>query len=180
MTRGSVRGLPSAGSLGERLPGVYQDDAFVQGFTEGLDTVLAPVFLTLDCLYAYLDPRLTPRDFLPWLASWVGIELDSRWPLPVQRRVVANASSLHACWGTRRGLVAYLELLVEREVEVTESGAVAWSAEPGGAAPGQPHPAVRVVVRAAARGEIDEGRLTDAVRDAVPAHVAVQVDILPP
>jgi phage tail-like protein len=36
-----------------------------------LHEVLAPVVATIDCLGAYLDPALTPEDFLRWLGGWV-------------------------------------------------------------------------------------------------------------
>ena len=47
--------------IGEQLPALYADDDFAQRFTAGLDTVLAPVFSTLDNLPAYLDPRWLRR-----------------------------------------------------------------------------------------------------------------------
>ena len=37
-------------SIGEMLPGVYQDDLFTMEWCAGLDEVIAPVFATLDCL----------------------------------------------------------------------------------------------------------------------------------
>src|SRR5947209_19302414 len=147
MARGAVDGLASAHPLGELLPGVYLEDSLAQRFTEGLDIVLAPVFVTLDCLDAYLDPLLTPSDFLPWLASWVGIELDETWPEGRQRALVAAAARLHQDRGTHRGLVEYLELLTGGEVKLIESGGTEWSDEPGSAAPGATTPLLQGVVR---------------------------------
>lgn len=72
MNRAAVPGLPSRHPIGEQLPALYAEDDFAQRFTAGLDTVLAPVFATLDSLPSYFDPRLAPADFLSWLASWVG------------------------------------------------------------------------------------------------------------
>ncbi|MGH3889101.1 MAG: phage tail protein [Pseudonocardiaceae bacterium] len=179
MTRGTVGGLPSAHPLGELLPGVYLEDSLAQRFTEGLDTVLAPVFLTLDCLDAYLDPWLTPLDFLPWLASWVGIELDETWPEGRQRAMVAAAARLHADRGTHRGLVDYLQLLTGGEVELAESGGTRWSAEPGTPPPGTTTPQLRVIVRVSDPNAVDRVRLDRAVRDARPAHLPYQVQVLP-
>ncbi|MEU3573930.1 SDR family oxidoreductase, partial [Kitasatospora sp. NPDC036755] len=69
MTRAAVPGLPSPYPIGRLLPAMYADDDFAQRFTAGLDTVLAPVFATLDNLPAYFQPGLAPADFLDWLAS---------------------------------------------------------------------------------------------------------------
>lgn len=179
MTRGTVPGLASAHPLGELLPGVYLEDSLTQRFTEGLDTVLAPVFLTLDCLDAYLDPWLTPPDFLPWLGSWVGIELDEMWPENRQRAIVAAASGLHRDRGTHRGLVAFLQLVTGGQVELIESGGARWSAEPGAAPPGEAIPRLQVIVRVSDPSSVDLDRLDWAVREARPAHLPYQIQVLP-
>jgi phage tail-like protein len=179
MTRGTVDDLRSAHPLGELLPGVYLEDPLAQRFTEGLDTVLAPVFLTLDCLAAYLDPWLTPPDFLPWLASWVGIELDETWPEDRRRAMVAAASGLHAHRGTPRGLVDYLRVLTGGDVELTESGGTRWSVEPGAAPPGTSTPRLDLTVRVSDPNSIDQARLDRAVHDARPAHLPYRVQVLP-
>jgi phage tail-like protein len=179
VTRGTVDGLASAHPLGELLPGVYLEDSLAQRFTEGLDTVLAPVFVTLDCLDAYLDPWLTPRDFLPWLASWVGIELDETWPESRQRTMVAATARLHSARGTHRGLVEYLQLLTGGEVELIESGGTRWSAEPGATPPGETSPRLQVIVRVDEPNSVNRARLERAVRDARPAHLPYQVQVLP-
>lgn len=95
MSRGAVPGLPSPHPIGEWLPALYAEDDFAQRFTAGLDTVLAPVFATLDNLPAYFQPRLAPADFLGWLASWVAVEADPAWPEEVRRSVVERAVELH-------------------------------------------------------------------------------------
>jgi phage tail-like protein len=179
MSRGTVAGLASAHPLGELLPGVYLEDSLAQRFTEGLDTVLAPVFLTLDCLDAYLDPWLTPPDFLPWLASWVGIELDETWPDTRRRAIVAAASGLHRDRGTRRGLIAYLRVLTGGEVELTESGGTRWSAEPDAAPPGTATAQLQVTVRVSDPSSVNRARLDRAVCNARPAHLPYQVEVLP-
>lgn len=179
MSRGTVDGLASAHPLGELLPGVYLEDPLVQRFTEGLDTVLAPAFVTLDCLDAYLDPWLTPPDFLPWLATWVGVELDETWPEGRQRAMVAAAARLHRDRGTHGGLVAYLQLLTGGEVELIESGGTRWSAEPGAPPLGAMTPGLRVIVRVSDPNSVNRARLDHAVRDARPAHLPYEVEVLP-
>ncbi len=66
--------------------------------------MLAPVFATLDCLDSYFDSYfdawLTPRDFLDWLAGWVGVVLDENWPLERQRALVGQMVALYGRRGT--------------------------------------------------------------------------------
>jgi len=129
MTRGTVDALRSAHPLLDMLPGVYVEDDLVRGLTQGLDVVLAPVFLTLDCLEAYVSPRQAPEDFLPWLASWVSVTVAESWPSERKRAVVASAVRRHRDGGTRRGLQAQLELLTDGDVVVGAIGVSAGSAE---------------------------------------------------
>jgi phage tail-like protein len=119
MTRAAVPDLPSRYPLGERLPALYADDSFAQRFTSGLDVVLAPVISTLDNLACYLDPGLTPADFLAWLACWVAADTAPDWPLPVRRSAVAGAVVEHRRRGTARGLVAQLRRYADVHARVS-------------------------------------------------------------
>jgi phage tail-like protein len=179
VSRGSVPGLVSAHPLAELLPGVYLEDHFARGFTEGLDPGLAPVFLTLDCLEAYVDPRLTPLDFLPWLGTWVGYDVDETLPEPRRRAVVAEAARLHHRHGTRAGLVRLLEVATGGEIEVRESGGTRWSAVPGADPPGYPDPGLHVIVRVKDPAELDVARVERLVREIRPAHLPFRVEVLP-
>src|SRR5215468_4745376 len=100
--------LDSPHPLREQLPAVYLDDDFTVRFTYAFDEVLAPLFATLDCLSAYLDPRLAPDDFVTWLAGWVAFPVDEGWTLAQRRELVARAVELHRWRGTPRGLVAHV------------------------------------------------------------------------
>ena len=177
MTRGTVDGLPSAHPLIDLMPAVYVEDAMSRELTGGLDTVLAPVFLTLDCLDAYVSPRLAPEDFLPWLASWVGVTLADSWPPDLRRDVVATAVARHRDRGTRRGLQEHLELLTRGEVEIHDSGGTVWSDDPDVEPPGEPAPALRVVVRVDDPASLDEDRLRAEVREARPVHVPFTLEV---
>ena len=175
--RTGVPGLPTPLPIGERLPAVYLDDDFTQRFVAGLDEVLAPLFLTLDSFPAYLDPHLTPEDFLTWLAGWVAFPLDEAWPVEMHRELVANAVELHRRRGTREALAWQVRLLTGGEVEVSDTGMCRWSEQPGEPVPGEEVPRVTVRVRAEEPGSIDAAALRTAVVDAVPAHVRVTVEI---
>jgi phage tail-like protein len=180
VTRGTVDGLRSAHPLIDLLPGVYVEDGMVRGLTEGLDTVLAPVFLTLDCLDAYVSPRLAPEDFLPWLASWVGVTVADSWSAESKRDVVGTAVRRHRDRGTRHGLRAQVELLTDGDVEIYDSGGTVWSDDPDVDPPGDPEPSLRVVVRVANPGAIDVDRLRAEIREARPVHLPFTVDVRGP
>ncbi|HEY8546321.1 MAG TPA: phage tail protein [Acidimicrobiales bacterium] len=177
--RGTVEGLASPHPLGTLLPGLYQDDDLVQRFTAGLDEVLAPVIGVLDGFDAYLDPWLTPRDFLAWLARWVGVELDPSWPEDRQRAHVADAADLYAWRGTVRGLARLVEVTTGVRPEVLETGGAAWTAAPppAGTLPGSAAPALVVRLRAPA-GTVDVARLDRLVAAAKPAHVPHRIELL--
>lgn len=173
--RTGVRGVPSPHPIGERLPAVFLDDEFAQRFVAGLDDVLAPLLMTLDSFPAYLDPRLTPEDFLGWLARWVAYPLDEAWPVEMRRELVANAVQLHRWRGTRAALAWQIRMLTGAEPEVVDSGSCVWSENSGDPVPGAEDPEVTVRVRAA--GPVDEVALRTAVAEQVPAHVRVVVEI---
>jgi len=179
MSRAAVPGLPSRYPIGEQLPALYADDDFAQRFTAGLDTVLAPVFATLDNLPAYLDPRVAPDDFVDWLVTWVGAESDPRWPLALRREAVVRAVELHRWRGTRRGLTEALRLALGVHAEVTGDGGAAWSATPGADLPAPSDTGPLVTVRPGGDVPVDPARVHEIVRAMCPVHTLCRVEILP-
>lgn len=61
-------------------------------------------------LHYMFDPRSTPTEALEWLASWVGISLDSRIPLDARRTLVREAVELFQKRGTVEGLKRVIEI----------------------------------------------------------------------
>lgn len=170
--RGMIPDLESPHPLGLLLPGVLQDDEFAQRFVSGLDAVLAPVFSTLDNIDTYFDPQLTPSDFLPWLASWLGVEVDATWPEQRTRDLLAKVADLQAKRGTVAGLRETIALHTGSEPSVTDSGGATWSAVPGGELPGFAEAVV--TVRAKPDG-LDRARIEELVAEGTPAHVVRHV-----
>jgi phage tail-like protein len=176
-------GVRSRHPVGGTLPAMLQDDPFLQRFTGGLDDVLVPFLATLDSLHGYVDPALAPEDFLGWLAGWVGLDLDPRWPVEVRRSLLRNAAQVQDARGTAEGLRSEVALLTGCRVEVCEPGGVAYSAEPGSALPDSgTNTAVVVRVHDAPDDLRDpaseaRARLDRAVRAAVPAHLPVTVEV---
>lgn len=175
--RGLVPGLASPAPMLGLLPAVYQEDPFTERFIAGFDDVLAPVLSTVDCLVDYLDPLLAPEDFLAWLSGWVGIDLDEGWPLRRQRAVVASAVEMYRMRGTVAGLRAHLEVLTGGDVEVADSGGVAWSANPAADLPGEAHPRLAVRVRVEDPDRVPADLVEEAVAAGKPAHVVHRVEV---
>ena len=176
--RGHVAGLRSPHPLGPTLPALYQEDDFAQRMLSAFDEVIAPVYATLDSFDAYLDPHLTPEDFLSWLATWVGIGLDESWDEERRREVVARAVELYRLRGTAIGLAAQVEISTGGTVEIVENGATGWSVDPGGEMPGSPDPLVVVRVTVPDPRAIDAARLDAMVAAAKPAHVLHRIELV--
>jgi phage tail-like protein len=170
--------VPISRPIIEMLPGVYQEDEFTRRLTAGLDEVVAPAFRVLDSLDAYVDPLLCPEDFLPWLASWVGISIDENWPLDKQREFISAAVSLFHWRGTARGLRQEVELLTGGHVEIAETGAVTASITPTGAIPGEDYPRCTIRVTLPPHSPISDTSINLVIEAAKPAHVVHKIEII--
>jgi phage tail-like protein len=175
--RGLVVDLEARQSLLGSLPGLYQEDDLARALVAAFDASLAAVVSTIDNFPAYLDPALTPDDFLDWLAGWVGLLPDETWPLQRRRALVAVASQVFRRRGTAAGLAMHLKLLTAGEVEVTDSGGVSWSRTPGTAAPGDDSYSVAIRVKPPKKETLDAARLEAIVATATPAHVSHAITI---
>jgi phage tail-like protein len=176
--RGLVRTLISPHPLGEALPALFQQDGFTQRFMSAFDTMLAPIFATLDNLPSYLDPWLAPPDFLEWLGSWFGLALDDAWSVERRRAVLANAFEFYRMRGTARGLKAQVETLTGGSADVIDTGGVSTSTTAGVALPGSPNFALMVRVAVDDPSAINTIRLDALVAAAKPAHVTHKVQVV--
>jgi phage tail-like protein len=102
------------------LPGIYQDDQLMGRFLMLFESFLSPLEKKIDSQPDYLDPRLTPKQFLPWLASWTGMPLEDEIDEPAQRNLVMKASRLMHERGTRAGLQEYLADYTGGQVHIIE------------------------------------------------------------
>jgi phage tail-like protein len=178
MVRNGTADVPVRHPIGDRLPAIYLEDGFTLRFTTALDEVLAPVIAVLDGFADYLDPNLAPEDFLDWLTRWVALDVDEYWTAEQRRQLVGNAVELHRWRGTVRGLAAQVRLLTGGEVEVTDSGACVATNRPGQPLPGTDPARVLVRVRVPDPASVDQTGLTATIREAVPVHVMVNLEVL--
>ncbi|MFJ9608703.1 phage tail protein [Kitasatospora sp. NPDC101176] len=179
MSRAALPGLRSPHPIGGLLPSMYAEDDLAQRFTAGLDTVLAPVFATLDNLPAYFQARLAPADFLDWLAGWVAVDTDPAWPEEVRRAVVGRALELHRWRGTRRGLQERLRLVLGAGAQVVDGGGAAWSTDADAALPPAPSGELLVRVWPERTPQLDEEQVLAVVRATCPVHLTCRVQVLP-
>jgi phage tail-like protein len=159
----------------------WQRRNFAMRFLSAFDEVLAPVFVTLDNLDAYVDVRLTPSDFVDWLSGWVDLIPNHAWPVPRRRERIARAAHLVRSWGTAQGIREYIAAFAGVEasnVEIVENGGVAYSPTPGGELPGTPEPHLKVRVAVPDPKQVDLGLLEQNVAGAKPAHVLHEVEVV--
>ncbi|HWE62588.1 MAG TPA: phage tail protein [Chloroflexota bacterium] len=90
------------------LPGLYHQDPFLSRFLLIFESVLEPIERLVGNLPLYTEPAFAPREFLPWLAHWVAVSLDSTWPIERQRALLARAVEIYRWRGTRRGLALHI------------------------------------------------------------------------
>jgi phage tail-like protein len=90
------------------LPGVYNDptpsrDFFVRllALFEGFNATTEDTIARLPELF---DAASISADFLPWLATWMAVEIDQRWDVSMQRQAIAGAYKSFGRRGTLEGL----------------------------------------------------------------------------
>ena len=114
-------GVPeTSSSYLELLPGIYHESDFMARFLLIFEHILSPIERTVGNIADYLEPGLTPADFVPWLGSWLGVVVDARVPDERKRELVRQAPELYRWRGTKRGLAHYLRLYTGYEPEIIE------------------------------------------------------------
>lgn len=173
----SLRAERPGHDLLRRLPKTFSRDEADASFLRRYLAIFDGLAHELDARAArretLLDPHGTPADMLPWLASFLGMALDDRWPERARRTLVAEAAWLFRFRGTVPGLRRFLEIYLEQPVTLLEHFRLRGM---GGAMVGDGGPAVsRAVVGAGFRvggaiGEPGESPLEGTARDAFETH----------
>jgi len=112
--------VKARGEYLKHLPAIYDADELMGRLLMLFESFWAPIDGQVDNLALYFDPRLTPPDFLPWLASWLSLVLDERWPEEKRRRLLHAAASLYRRRGTKEALVEYLEIYTDATARIIE------------------------------------------------------------
>ncbi|MBB3063125.1 phage tail protein I [Microbulbifer rhizosphaerae] len=107
-----------------RLPQVYSREWAEADFLRRYLAMPEGLLRDLDLKASYrqllLDPHATPSELLPWLASFMGLVLDHRWPEAAKRELVANCTWLFRYRGTVMGLRRFVEIYLGTGVTIIE------------------------------------------------------------
>jgi phage tail-like protein len=105
-----------AHGLLRRLPAVFSADDeqadFLHRYLAPLDGMMNDLELRSRCRNILVDPHGTPSEALDWLASFVGLVLDSRWAEAARRQLVAEIVPLYRKRGTVWSLSRYIQLFL--------------------------------------------------------------------
>ena len=166
------------------LPAPFHADSCIGRFLMIVETIHAPIELMVDTLPEYFDPRLTPEEMLPWLASWLGLELDENWPIEKRRELTCWAAKLYRMRGTRFSLREHLRIYVGRPPLIVENfsglrlgqdAALGVNSYMGEATANT----IMVTVLADRPEELDEQVLRHIVETEKPAHAAYLLEVQP-
>lgn len=102
------------------LPALYERDELMGRFLMLFESFWEPIEGQIDQLPYYFDPRTAPPDLLPWLAAWLDLLLDERWPESKRRQLLQSAVCLYRRRGTREGLADYLEIYTGVRPQIME------------------------------------------------------------
>ena len=102
------------------LPALYQSDDLMARFLMLFESFWSPIEGQIDAIPFYFDPKMTPSDFLPWLASWFNLVLDEDLPDEQRRELIGAAVSLYRKRGTKQGLQEYLKACTGGQVTIVE------------------------------------------------------------
>lgn len=115
-------------SLRRYLPAVFGEDAAGANFTDRFlsifDTTFRSIEKVIDTEARFFDPLSAPakgvggsRDFLSFIASWIGLTLDRHLSEEKRRQLVRRAASLYSLRGTTEGLRRQLLFFLGMEPE---------------------------------------------------------------
>jgi phage tail-like protein len=101
----------SSSNLIRHLPSNYQTNDFLRGFLMIFQHLTNTNTITLDNMHSYFRPMESPASFLPTLADWLGLQLDTLGGEEEVRRFLQYAIPLYRYRGTALGLRAHLAII---------------------------------------------------------------------
>jgi len=109
--KGFIELEASSGNPIRHLPSNYQNNSFLRGFLMIFQHIMNDASITLDNMHEYFRPMESPVNFLPVLADWLGIHLDTLSGEDEVRRFLQYAIPLYRYRGTALGLRAHLTII---------------------------------------------------------------------
>ena len=118
-----------ADHLFESLPAIYRTEGR-SGFTYRFLSLFAEALEEAeDLVYGYdilMNPNKSQLDFLPWLASWVALDLDENWPVEKQRELIRSTIELYRWRGTIKGIETFVEIYTGFKPVIIEPFNAGW------------------------------------------------------
>ncbi|HEV7589222.1 MAG TPA: phage tail protein [Longimicrobium sp.] len=171
----SLRVERHAHDLLRRLPRTFSresaDADFLRRFLALCDGMVDELEGRAALRQVLLDPFGTPEDMLPWLAGFLGLALDGRWPVAARRTLVAEAAWLFRFRGTLPGLSRFLEIYLGTPPVILEDYRMRGMGGVGGEGPGESTSVLGGGFRVGGRvGEPGSEPLSGAAADAFALH----------
>ncbi|HYO13577.1 MAG TPA: phage tail protein I [Thermoanaerobaculia bacterium] len=119
------------------LPAIYrtqaEDPELLERFLALFESHFTDLDEQIDRLPRLFDPAAAPVAWLPWLAGWLGLELDETWPEEKKRQAVSGAFAAAAKRGTPAGLREAVRFATGIDVRIAEPvlGATWWALPAG-------------------------------------------------
>jgi len=120
---------PYAEHIYDALPARYraQDKTgFLKGLASLFGDMLAECEDKIDGIHDHLSPERAGPEFLPWLSSWVALQLDETWPLEKRRQLIREALELYRWRGTIRGIRRFVEIYTGLVPDIVEPFKTFW------------------------------------------------------
>jgi phage tail-like protein len=96
------------------LPAIYQDEPHSKWFLERFLSIFEHFFSGYEQEIAgiarYFNPMSTEKEFLPWIASWLGLVPEENVPDKTKRPFIKQAHQLFKMRGTLKGLQKVLKI----------------------------------------------------------------------
>jgi phage tail-like protein len=114
------------------LPAIYRtqspDPELLERFLALFESVFTGVEREIEGLSRLFDAQAAPAAWLPWLAGWLDLTLDERWPEAKKREAIAGAFAASARRGTPAGLREAVRFATGVDVRIVEPvlGATWW------------------------------------------------------
>ena len=120
----SLRAEYPSHDLLRRLPKTFSRDELAAGFLRRylalFDGALGELDAKSTLRHPLIDPLAAPLRILPWLASFVGLVVDERWPENSKRQILKEAIWLFRFRGTIPGLKRFLQLYTGTKIIIIE------------------------------------------------------------
>lgn len=120
-----------SGWLVDQLPAGMRRDRVLAGFVKAFEEIGDSLREQISDVEYELDVNLASPEMLSYMASWIGLDIDSAMAASddpdvrdAQRRLIRAVGEALVWRGTRRGLETLLEALTDSRVDVIDSGGV--------------------------------------------------------